>query len=83
MVATLLRAVPRPAATGFTRLDVQRLIDDHLVLPRHVRAEWQKIIQGAINEQRVEELHAGREEYRGLCRNGSTNLNGSSASAAG
>jgi hypothetical protein len=66
MVATVLENVPRPADAGYPRVDIPRLIDDHLGLPRHVRDTWQKIVQGAIEQRRIEQLHAAREEYRGI-----------------
>lgn len=72
----LLEKVSRPTQTGFSRIDAERMIRDHLGLPQHVRDTWQKLVQNVVEHRRAEQLHTERAEYQTIVREWIDQLSG-------
>jgi hypothetical protein len=75
-MTAVLDDIRRSTEPGYPRVDAQRLIDEHLAIPEHVRDGWRKLVQTTVEQRQVERLHAERDEYLAIVREGIERLEG-------
>src|SRR5947207_2413511 len=57
---------PTDATERLPAVDYPSLIDNHLAIPARVRDNWSELVQAVVRGGLAEQLHAARDEYRGI-----------------